>query len=92
MSVADVGENISVSVTADDVKLGVLFTISGYMDPQKIDEMDVSWDLGMMSMASPQMTSSGLFVANLIAQKHRAECSIEAGNLDITKIMFFVRQ
>lgn len=92
LSVADVGENISVSVTADGVKLGVLFTISGYMDPQKIDEMDVSWDLGMMSMASPQMTSSGLFVANLIAQKHRAECSIEAGNLDITKIMFFVRQ
>ena len=91
LSVADVGENISVSVTADGVKLGVLFTISGYVDPQKIDEMDVSRDLGMISRPSPQMTSSGLFVANLIAQKHLGECSIEAGNPDIIKIMFFVR-
>ena len=92
LSVADVGENISVSVTADGVKLGVLFTISGDMDPQKIDETDVLRDLGMISRPSPQMTSSGLFVANLIAQKHLGECSIEAGNPDITKIMFLVRQ
>ena len=92
LSVADVGENISVSVTADGVKLGVLFTILGYMDPQQIDEMDVSRNLGMVSRVSPQMTSSGLFVANLIAQNHLGECSIETDNPDITKILFFVRQ
>ena len=92
LSVADVGENISVSVTADGVKLGVLFTISGNMSLQKMDAMDGSRDRGMVSRASPQMTSSGLFVANLIAQNHLGECSIETDNPDITKILFFVRQ
>jgi signal transduction histidine kinase len=92
LSVADVGENVSVSATADGVNLGVLFTISGNMNPQKMPVMDVPRDLGMASRALPQMTSSGLFVANLIAQKHLGECSIEAGNPDITKIMFFIRQ
>jgi signal transduction histidine kinase len=92
LSVADVGENISVSVTADGVKLGVLFTISGNMSLQKMDAMDGSRDCGMVSRASPQMTNSGLFVANLIAQNHLGECSIETGNPDITKILFFVRQ
>lgn len=92
LSVADVGENISVSVTADGVKLGVLFTISGNMSLQKMDAIDGSRDRGMVSRVSPQMTSSGLFVANLIAQNHMGECSIETDNPNITKILFFVRQ
>ncbi len=92
LSVADVGENISVSVTADGVKLGVLFTISGNMSLKKMDAIDGSRDRGMVSKVSPQMTSSGLFVANLIAQNHMGECSIETDNPNITKILFFVRQ
>lgn len=92
LSVAEVGENISLSVTADGVKLGVLFTISGNMSLQKMDAIDGSRDGGMVSRVSPQMTSSGLFVANLIAQNHMGECSIETDNPDITKILFFVRQ
>jgi len=92
LSVADAGENISVSVTVDSVQLGVLFTISGNMNPQKMEEMDVSRDLREKGRASPQMTSSGLFVANLIAQNHLGECSIETDNPDVTKIIFLVRQ
>jgi hypothetical protein len=92
LSVADVGENVSVSATADGVNLGVLFTISGNMNSQKMDVMDVPRDLGMASRVSPQMTSSGLFVANLIAQNHLGEFSIETDNSGITKILFFVPQ
>lgn len=92
LNVADVGENVSVSVTADGVNLGILFTISGNMNPQKMAVMDVPRDLGMASRVSPQMTSSGLFVANLIAQNQLGEFSIETDNSGITKILFFVPQ
>lgn len=92
LSLADVGENISLSVTADGEKLGVLFTISGKLSLQKMDAMDVLRDRGMVSRVSPQMTSSGLFVANLIAQNHLGECSIETDNSDIARALLFIRQ
>ena len=92
LSVADVGENVSVSATADGVNLGVLFTISGNMNPQKMAVMEVPRDLGMVIRVSPQMTSSGLFVANLIAQNQLGEFSIKTDNSGITKILFFVPQ
>ena len=90
LSVADVGENISVSVTVDGVKLGAAFTISGNMNRQKMDEADVARGPRMAGRASPQMTNSGLFIAKLVAQNHLGECSIEAGSSHITKIIFFV--
>jgi hypothetical protein len=42
--------------------------------------------------ASPQMTSYGHFVANLVAQNHQGDCSIETVSPDITKIIFFIQQ
>jgi len=92
LSSADMAENISVSVTVDDVKLGVAFTISGKMNQQEIDETEMLRGLRVTGMASPQMTSSGLFVANLVAQKHMGECSVETSISGITKIIFFVQK
>jgi len=92
LSLADVGENISVSVAVDDVNLGVAFTISGNMNQQKMDKTDMLEGLGVTDKASPQMTSYGLFVANLVAQNHQGDCSIETVSPDITKIIFFVQQ
>jgi len=92
LSVAAVGENISVSVMVDGVKLGVAFTISSKMNQQKMDETDVLRGLRVTGRDSPQMTSSGLFVANLVAQHHLGECLITTGGPGITKILFFVPQ
>lgn len=91
LNFVDGGENISVLVTADDVKLGVAFTITGNMNQQKINKTDASPERRGMVTASPKMASFGLFVANLVAQNHRGECSIETDSSGMTKIVFFVR-
>lgn len=91
ISFADPEENIFVSVTADDVKLGVAFTITGNMSQQKTDKTDASPDGHGTERSSPKMASFGLFVAYLVAQNHLGECSIETDSSGITKIVFFVR-
>ena len=92
LNVTDIGENISASATVDGAKLGVAFTISGNMNQQKMDETDMLRGVRMTGRDSPQMTSSGLFVANLVAQKHLGTSWIETGSSGITKIIFFVPQ
>ena len=92
LGLADADENISVSVTVDDVRLGVAFTISGNMKQQKMDEADVLSGLRVTGGASPHMTSFGLLVAKLVAQNHLGECSIETDCFGVMKIIFFVPQ
>lgn len=91
LNFVDMGENISVSVTDDDVRLGVAFTITGNMNQPKIDKTDASPERRGTGTASAKMASFGLFVANLVAQNHLGECAIETDSSGITKIVFFVR-
>jgi len=90
LAMVEADSDISVSVMADDEKLGVTFQLVGKRDVEKANATIPHSELSMSDTSPSQITSLGFFVADLVAKHHFGECSIREDG-DKFSIELFVK-
>ena len=90
LAMVEADSDISVSVMADDEKLGVTFQLVGKRDVEKANATIPHSELSMSDTSPSQITSLGFFVADLVAKHHFGECSIQEDR-DKLSIDLFVK-
>ena len=90
LTLVDTDSDISVYVTADEVKLGVTFQLMGRLNLEKENATIPVSELNMSDTSPSQITSLGFFVANLVAKHHSGGCTIREDS-DTFIIELFVR-